>query len=258
MHTPRRNARDNYDEVNRFRKTRAFNNNPNVRPALALGPWCRVERLYEVCCKTGCGFLWGEQHHRSDKQDDNHEGILEDVDKQEKFKFCRQRLGARLLKQDAYAFQVGEGLYLGSYGAAQHKKHLLNLGITHMLCISMYMESLMTDLFDYKHVQLQDDPNHDIRQHFEECFDFINKAKAEGGKVLIYCFSGRSRSATIAIAHLMRYKEMTLREALVHCQNVRCGVEPNFGFLQQLRRYQEELNPVKGFKNMIPPDKFHL
>nr|AAK35055.1 map kinase phosphatase-M B2 isoform [Mus musculus] len=47
----------------------------------------------------------------------------------------------------------------------------------------------------------------------DKSVDFIEKAKASNGCVLIHCLAGISRSATIAIAYIMKRMDMSLDEA---------------------------------------------
>lgn len=44
-------------------------------------------------------------------------------------------------------------------------------------------------------------------------FAFTEKAKASNGCVLVHCLAGISRSATIAIAYIMKRMDMSLDEA---------------------------------------------
>jgi len=50
-------------------------------------------------------------------------------------------------------------------------------------------------------------------------------------KVLIHCFAGKSRAATITLAYLMKSLGMTLREGLDRVLQVRPIVAPNQGFM---------------------------
>jgi len=48
--------------------------------------------------------------------------------------------------------------------------------------------------------------------------------------VLVHCFAGVSRSATIVIAYLMQEHGLTLTDALMHVRKQRYFINPNDGF----------------------------
>ena len=50
-------------------------------------------------------------------------------------------------------------------------------------------------------VKIEDDPSVDIIQHFDSTFDFIQRALDDGGKVLVHCYDGNSRSPAIVSAY---------------------------------------------------------
>lgn len=62
-------------------------------------------------------------------------------------------------------------------------------------------------------VPAYDDPNEDLRAHFDRCADVILSEAARGGRTVVYCKNGRSRSATICIAYLMKHQSLSLTEA---------------------------------------------
>ncbi|XP_010604977.1 dual specificity phosphatase 28, partial [Fukomys damarensis] len=58
---------------------------------------------------------------------------------------------------------------------------------------------------------------------------------------LVYCKNGRSRSATICTAYLMRHRGLTLQLAFQTVKNARPVAEPNPGFWSQLQKYEQTL-----------------
>lgn len=65
---------------------------------------------------------------------------------------------------------------------------------------------------------------------------FIDEAIRGGGRVLVHCARGQSRSASVVIAYLMATCRWSLDEAFAAVVAQRRSVKPNAGFMRQLRR----------------------
>ncbi|XP_062204126.1 uncharacterized protein LOC133906279 isoform X2 [Phragmites australis] len=91
-------------------------------------------------------------------------------------------------------------------------------------------------------VPLRDTEEEDLLDHLEPCLDFIDEGR-EVGSVLVHCFAGVSRSASIIVAYLMRSERKSLEEALESLKEISELACPNDGFLDQLKFFEE-----MGFK----------
>ncbi|KAF3816322.1 hypothetical protein GH733_014495 [Mirounga leonina] len=80
----------------------------------------------------------------------------------------------------------------------------------------------------------------------DKSVDFIEKAKASNGRVLVHCLAGISRSATIAIAYIMKRMDMSLDEAYRFVKEKRPTISPNFNFLGQLLDYEKKIKNPTG------------
>lgn len=90
-------------------------------------------------------------------------------------------------------------------------------------------------------VYVHDEPWADLAAHFTQCSDFIDAALSQpGSQVLVHCMAGRSRSATVVAAYLMRNEGLTAADALASVALAR-DVNPNPGFVAQLQRYEHAL-----------------
>lgn len=65
---------------------------------------------------------------------------------------------------------------------------------------------------------------------------FINKCRKNGGKVLVHCSAGISRSSSIIIAYLIQTKQMSLKDAYLYVKERRSVIGPNIGFMRQLNQ----------------------
>jgi len=134
-------------------------------------------------------------------------------------------------------------LYLGSVMEADVKSNLKELGITNILCTMEQVWMPFPEDFDYKFLLINDEENEEILSFFDEISDYIHKTltSKQGAKLLVHCFAGHSRSASIVIAYLMKYWEMMYEDALAFVMKKRETVSPNDGFVTQLRAYGQKL-----------------
>ncbi|RWS01708.1 dual specificity protein phosphatase 14-like protein [Dinothrombium tinctorium] len=90
-------------------------------------------------------------------------------------------------------------------------------------------------------IALHDRPEENIVKHFDAFADKIEEVHRKNGIIVVHCFAGCSRSATVVIAYLMKYKRMTLREAFYFVRDKRSIIRPNCGFFEQLIAYEKRL-----------------
>lgn len=64
--------------------------------------------------------------------------------------------------------------------------------------------------------------------------------------MLVHCHAGRSRSATICLAYLMRTLNLSLDNAFEHVRSRREVIDPNLNFMRQLQDYRRLLDGERG------------
>ena len=159
-------------------------------------------------------------------------------------------------KDPPAADEVFPNLYLGNKGAAESVEYLVSRGITHVLNLAANTagvtkvvrysvdpdkETLQGLGIELKELQLRDKLDEDITKVFKESGRFIRRSLAAGGKVMVNCWQGASRSATVVLAFLLQHYDMDLETALKMIKSKR-DIRPNNGFLRQLAELEYILN----------------
>ena len=98
---------------------------------------------------------------------------------------------------------VYPNIYIGNYSITTNLDLLKSLGITHIVSVIPSFNPAFEDKFKYLYIKAYDDEYQDMKQYFDTTNEFIKNCLIEGGKVLIHCLVGRSRSVTIFMAFLI-------------------------------------------------------
>jgi len=89
-------------------------------------------------------------------------------------------------------------------------------------------------------VSVRDLPSENISHYFEDVNNFIETALSdESSKVLVHCSAGISRSPTLVLAYMIKKEHITVNEALTKMRKYRSIVDPNLGFIFQLRNWEK-------------------
>jgi hypothetical protein len=136
---------------------------------------------------------------------------------------------------------VRNDLFLGGRQLSVDREKMSEMGITHVINCTPDLPCHFEGEFKYFRVGVADSNRADIGAHFAGALEFFGAARAGGGKVLVHCSMGVSRSATIVLAVLMRFESMSLRDALAMVESKRACVRPNCGFFEQLIALEKEV-----------------
>lgn len=143
------------------------------------------------------------------------------------------------------------GLFVGSFEGAKDIKSLRINKINAVLTASgsSIIKYLYHDVYLHKIILAQDIESYDLTKHFQEAFDFIDRAR-KSTNVLVHCFAGVSRSVTLVVAYLMARYQWTMGRAMEHVRQKRAVAQPNPGFMRQLRKFENRIaNEQERLKN---------
>ncbi|XP_078045145.1 dual specificity protein phosphatase MPK-4 isoform X2 [Augochlora pura] len=162
--------------------------------------------------------------------------------------------------------EVYPGLYLGNLSAATDIEWLRETKINYILTVDScpiprQIPELLSDL-TVKYIQITDMPREDLLTHFGESYEFINHALESNSRILVHCYLGISRSATLVIAYLMKKYKKSYCDAFEVVREKRPVIGPNRGFVAQLKLYEDmgfEIDSTsvrfKMYKLQIAADK---
>ncbi|KXZ45392.1 hypothetical protein GPECTOR_55g298 [Gonium pectorale] len=141
---------------------------------------------------------------------------------------------------EKHCSEVSPGLFLSGDYVAKSRETLQQAGVTHVLnCVGFICKEYFKDELTYKTLYLQDTPAEDISCVLYDCLDYIESALSSGGRILVHCSQGVSRSATLVIAYMMWRSGKPYDEVFAAVKGVRGVANPNIGFTCQLLQWQK-------------------
>ena len=130
---------------------------------------------------------------------------------------------------------------MGGYRYANNLSILNELNIGRIIVCGTDLETLFPSEITYLKFDLEDEDDQHISNFFDEAHEFINNSQ---NNVLVHCYAGVSRSATIVMSYLIKYNNMTVQEAKAFVKKKRPCICPNNGFISQLVEFEQNVKPV--------------
>ncbi|XP_075944928.1 dual specificity protein phosphatase 8 isoform X2 [Anarhichas minor] len=138
-------------------------------------------------------------------------------------------------------------LYLGSQKDVLNKDLMAQNGITYVLNASNTCPK--PDFISESHfmrIPVNDNYCEKLLPWLEKTNEFIDKAKVSNCRVIVHCLAGISRSATIAIAYIMKTMGLSSDDAYRFVKDRRPSISPNFNFLGQLLEFEKGLQLLQA------------
>ncbi|WRX14711.1 Dual specificity phosphatase [Theobroma cacao] len=162
------------------------------------------------------------------------------------------------LRRDKLAFydkecsRIADHIFLGSDAVAKNREILRKNGITHVLnCVGFVSPEYFKNDLVYKTLWLQDSPSEDITSILYDVFDYFEDVREQGGRVLVHCCQGVSRSTSLVIAYLMWREGQSFEDAFQYVKAARGVTNPNTGFAFQLLQCQKRVHAVPASPNSV-------
>ncbi|TMS05562.1 Dual specificity protein phosphatase 8 [Larimichthys crocea] len=138
-------------------------------------------------------------------------------------------------------------LYLGSQKDVLNKDLMAQNGITYVLNASNTCPK--PDFISESHfmrIPVNDNYCEKLLPWLDKTNEFIDKAKVSNCRVIVHCLAGISRSATIAIAYIMKTMGLSSDDAYRFVKDRRPSISPNFNFLGQLLEFEKGLRLLQA------------
>eukprot|EP00667_Euglena_gracilis_P002668 EG_transcript_2669 len=148
-------------------------------------------------------------------------------------------------------------LLLGCENDALNSEVLRRFEVTHILNVSDEVRDVVLPSIVFMRISIEDRPYKLLQPSFEKASRFIGEGlSATAGVVLVHCHAGVSRSSAVVIAHLMLTERLSLKEAFARVKRARRIIEPNSGFLNQLRHLEFSIHGVALTEEPLTPTDF--
>lgn len=136
--------------------------------------------------------------------------------------------------------QITPTLYLSGVDAALSHTVITNRHIT--LIVNATVEHICPEYtgVECMRVPVLDQPHASLSEHFDTVAERIHNNQT--GSTLVHCSAGRSRSASLVMAYLMKFRQATLLQSHYWVLEVRPFIRPNAGFWRQLLEYERKLH----------------
>lgn len=143
--------------------------------------------------------------------------------------------------------EIIPSLYLTSvYGAT--RENIVRKGAS--LLVNAAQELPKQEISGVESIKLflDDTPYALINVYFDRISEKIHDHLNRGGRAVIHCVLGVSRSTSLVLAYLMKYRNMSLKHAFDMVSSKRPCVRPNPGFWRQLIDYEKRIKSTPSTK----------
>ena len=162
----------------------------------------------------------------------------------EKCTKCEKEFESSKLKehlQSEHIVEIIDKIYIGSYLNAKNKEELEKNNIKYILNCATECKNLFEDDIKYLKLDIKDQNDFPIDEYFDKGAKFINDSiENNDGNILIHCMQGKSRSISLLMAYLIKYKNEDTNSAYKIIKAKRKLSLPNLGFMYKLREYEKK------------------
>lgn len=191
-------------------------------------------------------------NNKDDNNDSDNDDTIQDYDGVLKIELYQDENNNKRIYPDSSLFQeystflnkpthIIDNIYLGSAFNAASKDILKELNIKVIINATSEISNYYPDDFTYLRYKLYDNNKHSIKKYLEQSYaDIKYHQKNTNGNILIHCFMGASRSASLVLYYLMKNKNhengipYNFDDALQFLKSKRIIINPTFRLTKDL------------------------
>ena len=126
-----------------------------------------------------------------------------------------------------------DNIYLGSAYNANNQNTLDKYGIKTILNVTDDLPNTYETLYNYNNIPIRDTRDSFISSYLATSYDYIIQHNKE--PILVHCYMGSSRSASIVIYFLMKKYNLSFEDAHRIVKSKRDLINPNINFVNELK-----------------------
>jgi hypothetical protein len=156
--------------------------------------------------------------------------------------------------REACSEVVPNSLYISGYKVPCDRESLRRNQITHIVNMAADVcDNSFPGEFKYLTFYLKDANYEDLSSIFYRTIEWMENAITAGGRVLVHCREGVSRSATMVLAYTMWKFQIQFDDAFKSLQKIRPVCNPNTGFTCQLLTLGKKLSRANAISSGPSP-----
>ncbi|VDM35305.1 unnamed protein product [Hydatigera taeniaeformis] len=159
--------------------------------------------------------------------------------------------------------EILDFLYLGNARDSRDAQMMKERSITHVINATREQSNFFegSGKVEYLRIPVDDNSTADLMPYFKPAINFIDEAMRSGGRVLVHCQAGVSRSPSLVLAYLVAHSSLTVLEAFALVNHLRSAIGPSFHFLGQVERFRVSFrldNKYHSATSPIPAEDLHV
>ena len=136
-----------------------------------------------------------------------------------------------------HPIEISPGLFIGNVVNASNWEQLQQYQISTIYNVSAELKCYFENDIEYRHYPIYDIKGQALNQdEFTSLVDQIHSDLEEGKHILVHCHHGRSRSATLIMGYLVKYRGMSVEQSYKMMKQKKPIVNLNTDFYKQLEQ----------------------